>query len=1175
MDVVKASALALEIEKKINEGLADKKKPWIFYQAQLELDDLLAMISAASASATISKTSAPPGRGGATPPGRGGPPPPSGPGPKVMSSGGLGAASGKSPAVTKGTTSAPPGRGGPPPPPSGPGPKVMSSGGLGAASVKGPVVPTGTASVAIKIDTIIIKSMLGDVAKLKTLLVDTSKISESKNLAEKLKNDFAKALEEPNQNTIVPPEFHGEMAAFKAKHTRTKVSENILSIETELRSNVELNAKELLLTNSCDLCLMSDLKDGDPANAEPGKLYLSHDGKYVACDPKGIVQQDTLPKIDMNDLEKKLSDPVFKKSVLEVTSTRGHTKTHALTVFSTITNIFTDKALAPTKKLPPAKAKQNLSAQLQQLTENLTQTKTPDSFLNNYIYNTDFRKKIDAENGGKPIFNDKKIKDTVEKLGKYKEELDKLVIAKDAAGKIPNLIAVKKAEDEIEKLVENIEKFRTSHPQTIKEPAPLVSTDDFADKGVFNFDSLQKEFLALQQNEQEILGYLFIVETELPGGSSHKDHALIQKIFSDQKIRLIAKTEIADIKKSSVLTPAEKSAKINAIKKDLLSKGVINLGNDIATTLTKTLSPDSASLIPDLADVLTNRADVFKEQMNIAHKLENKVQLYSNKTQKIFDGSKTPPEVSLTELFKTKEGAAAIKKSLLEQTDALIAPHKKVKKATATATAAATSNPLDTLNIVQALQKAQFNFKPDKGKAENAPFDDFFDIRGSASARNAPIKLAFAKFLTDKSAAKTRILFDADGDPSKLSSLLKADDPLSPPVPNIVLLAIASGYLMPKPGIRLDMLKRQIDFTTFDKNINKEKVFQTMLSDVYEQLKTPVTPSVLTNAVAELDALLKTPNYSVELKKLDIKTTESIKSPAAFLAAKAGGAPLTKAVKATTPSGLSKPPASSISSAGGAPISGVPSSPPVVPPVAAVTFSAGASSKSLSGGGSLGASVPMDEVKARELRKKIKKEGRDLEVLKLEIKVLNGLKTSDISKFNLLGGDGALNAKIKQQTILEASISTARIELNSMGTSDPANTSRNISEVIKKLEGGVSVDAPTQIAVLKSAVASIDTLTLENDRNELLKDLPEYMIKEFNSGKPTNELFKYAASVCLDKSEFSKGLDDTLGKISGNRDLLKLCQALYKALMTMKQKGGFEAQYDTYKPASSPGVKIK
>lgn len=84
----------------------------------------------------------------------------------------------------------------------------------------------------------------------------------------------------------------------------------------------------LTIINGYELCLMPDLLNRDHNKAKKGKLYLSNDGKYVVRDPKGIVQQDTLPKdsgIDMKNLEIKLSAPIFQKSVLEITSKRGHT----------------------------------------------------------------------------------------------------------------------------------------------------------------------------------------------------------------------------------------------------------------------------------------------------------------------------------------------------------------------------------------------------------------------------------------------------------------------------------------------------------------------------------------------------------------------------------------------------------------------------------------------------------------------------------------------------------------------------------------------------------------------------------------------------------------------------------------------------------------------------------
>ncbi len=224
-------------------------------------------------------------------------------------------------------------------------------------------------------------------------------------------------------------------------------------------------------------------------------------------------------------------------------------------------------------------------------------------------------------------------------------------------------------------------------------------------------------------------------------------------------------------------------------------------------------------------------------------------------------------------------------------------------------------------------------------------------------------------------------------------------------------------------------------------------------------------------------------------------------------------------------------------------------------------------------------SKPENKKIIKELQTSIKDDRNKLQLIIEKISKMEILKEYVIKEFDLRGGEGALNLLKKQKTELESSIAKNDAEVKRLSgivvDEEIDESSIKINKMIKALEGGIVVKKEDQIEVLKSASSSITNLKDEKGRLESLKNLPEHLINEAKSGKSTDDLFKHTASICLDKSEFSKILDDTLGKISGNRELLKACQGLYKVLMQIKQRGGFEAQYDTYKPTSSQGLQVK
>lgn len=80
-----------------------------------------------------------------------------------------------------------------------------------------------------------------------------------------------------------------------------------------------------------DFCLMPDSVKQDPdSNAELGQFYLLGDGSFIVRDSNGKAQSGNInvptdSGIDMSDLQKKLNDPQFKESILEITSKQGFT----------------------------------------------------------------------------------------------------------------------------------------------------------------------------------------------------------------------------------------------------------------------------------------------------------------------------------------------------------------------------------------------------------------------------------------------------------------------------------------------------------------------------------------------------------------------------------------------------------------------------------------------------------------------------------------------------------------------------------------------------------------------------------------------------------------------------------------------------------------------------------
>ena len=96
-------------------------------------------------------------------------------------------------------------------------------------------------------------------------------------------------------------------------------------------SQLELAAQNLagiLLKNKeYSFELMSNLKDNNKKNAEPGKLYIAINGAYLVCDRKGQLHEGSLPQtINLSDLEIKIKNQSFKEAVLDFTQKKGDTE---------------------------------------------------------------------------------------------------------------------------------------------------------------------------------------------------------------------------------------------------------------------------------------------------------------------------------------------------------------------------------------------------------------------------------------------------------------------------------------------------------------------------------------------------------------------------------------------------------------------------------------------------------------------------------------------------------------------------------------------------------------------------------------------------------------------------------------------------------------------------------
>jgi predicted acylesterase/phospholipase RssA len=123
--------------------------------------------------------------------------------------------------------------------------------------------------------------------------------------------------------------------ARKIRHTEKKqaVKDNLnTNISTEglvAKINAHLAKKD---AKAYDLVLMSTLPDNKPEQAEVGKLYLSADGSYIVREPQGIIRRGALAGsgVDTNNLENKITDPAFRKSILNITSKKGHTQANEI-----------------------------------------------------------------------------------------------------------------------------------------------------------------------------------------------------------------------------------------------------------------------------------------------------------------------------------------------------------------------------------------------------------------------------------------------------------------------------------------------------------------------------------------------------------------------------------------------------------------------------------------------------------------------------------------------------------------------------------------------------------------------------------------------------------------------------------------------------------------------------
>lgn len=277
MDSVKTEALAIEIEKKIADGLADTKKPWLFYQAQMELEDLLKMISPTSPTTTI-KTTPPPvavGRGGPPPPpsatGRGGPP-------------------------------APPGRGGPPAPP-GRGP---------AKAIGGTSIGPAFSSALTTPDVTKLGTLVAGFAALKPLILANDVIG-SKKAADDLMKDLLSAL--PDPSTIKSPLFKVQMNLFQTAHTltqsfnnATKTAEDLLKVDETTLDASKGNRYEQI-ANTYKTYIEAPTKTPSPAESKSYPNFAYQRQEII----KSLTE--TGPKGADSFLTNYIKDPAFRKEM--------------------------------------------------------------------------------------------------------------------------------------------------------------------------------------------------------------------------------------------------------------------------------------------------------------------------------------------------------------------------------------------------------------------------------------------------------------------------------------------------------------------------------------------------------------------------------------------------------------------------------------------------------------------------------------------------------------------------------------------------------------------------------------------------------------------------------------------------------------------------------------------
>ncbi len=278
---VKQSVLTIDIENKIAEAL-NSDKPWLFYEAQIELDDLIKMVNT-----VVEPTSGQGGpvvRGGTTPSPRGGPP------------------------INRGGATPSP-RGGPP----------INRGGATPSPRGGPPI-TGRGPVSSNVKKEYKLGLLTD-------LLD----GKSENAKEGIVY-----LGEDGKYVVRAPfgVVHVGNLELALKDKKMDLSD----IETKLEDSTFKNTI-LSITNHLGLTkqphpgytltLMSTLKDSKPENAEIGKFYLDTDGNYIVRAPNRELRKYTLKNeanIDLTDLENKLDDEEFKNNILSVTSKRGDTQ---------------------------------------------------------------------------------------------------------------------------------------------------------------------------------------------------------------------------------------------------------------------------------------------------------------------------------------------------------------------------------------------------------------------------------------------------------------------------------------------------------------------------------------------------------------------------------------------------------------------------------------------------------------------------------------------------------------------------------------------------------------------------------------------------------------------------------------------------------------------------------